>query len=549
MGVYTLPLHRVSSSLAAGFEDHHADIWCAPTQVGKSFRKSFPNFLNDALLNLFKLNPLDVTHHDKIAEEFGVTQSYNDLLVFKKPQTDAHRYYLLVYAIQMQKSRMGWSFSWSQMEGNNRAGAIVHLLLSSCHDAKESTIKYNSLSKEWIGDNMATTKVKRELYLKNITLNEKTIEEMVEDMVKNKESMLSQSMQVVIWYGKPLETFKTLDISAENAASILRRYSRVVSRGKTNSSMPYESVEVSFALQSCVTLLKESSRKLESGEIPGYSNDVDNYVEFDPYGVEAPLPQDAILGTLPSVNSNKVCDIFESSEWKDFSTNPDRITLRRFAEAWQAGVAKRNSDTRKKVSLLVVDRKKAPPPFFLTDDTFGIIQGDRKKNTTMPKATKKKPIPVLSKKHTPLGCEEMNKIIFLTMIWIPLYRAKKSIRISDWDEYPDKEQCMLELQFVIESQVCTSSADKVEPTQNISMKYKDRIDEKEMTPIFETKSHWAGALFLAECMTAMMTDVKSKGDAVEKMNKFIDAVYKTSQDTASYKDYDWLGDIGMFSCV
>jgi len=307
-------------------------------------------------------------------------------------ETPAHKYYVLVYSIQKKKTLPGTWSSWSQMEGNNRAGAMIHLLLSACYDAQEGTVRYGSLTKEWIADNMAQNDTKRKQYLHHLDSDPRSIGEMIRDKINIKTSMISSSIQIVVWYGKPLEEFITLGITAEKASKVLRAMSRTISKGKTNSSIPYESFEVSEALNTCVSSLMESCRKLEKGEIPGYSYDAGRYEEFDPEGMEDPLPDGAPEDQKRTVNKNRVCAIFESPLWMAFRTNPDSNTLQNFVNGWQAGVVVKNVDTSKNAAPLVVLNKTAPPPFFLDDRTFGVVSGDRKKSTTMPKKQIRSPI-------------------------------------------------------------------------------------------------------------------------------------------------------------
>ena len=548
IGDHSLPLHKVAGSKANGHEDYHADIWCAPQQ-GKSPTKSF---VDEKMTTIFRINPLDVRNHERIVEEFGIKNYYDKHLGLMNADTPALKYYVLVYCMQLKKLSGHLCFGWSQIEGNNRAGAMIHLLLSSCYDAQEGSVRYGSLTKEWIADNMAKSDDMRERYLLNLKNDKRSIKDMLRETINNEKSMINKTIQIVVWHGKSRAEFAASKTTAEEALSVLRTISRTISRAKTNSSTPFESVEISDGLANIHSLLMESSRKLEEGEIPGFSQGADRYVEFDPEGMEEPLPPGAPENLKRTVNKNRVCAIFESQEWTNFSTNPTSVNMKKFVDAWQAGVVKINVDTSKNAPhLVVVQSKRVPGPFFLSDHTLGDVQGDRKKSTTMPKSSGKNRQPVLSEKHTPLGCEEMNKIIFLTVVWIPLYRAKKGIPLNCWEDHSEKDKCMLELQFIIESQICTSFADKIEPTKNISKKYKQQLkgDKEDMTPISEERTHWAAALFLVECMISIVSNIESREDALARMNGFIDAVYRTSKDTASYKDYDWIGDLGMFhSC-
>jgi len=162
---------------------------------------------------------------------------------------------------------------------------------------------------------------------------------------------------------------------------------------------------------------------------------------------------------------------------------------------------------------------------------------------TEKKVSKKLTKPVNA--HVPLVCEEMNKMTILSAIFPAIYGAKHGLMLENWENSHEKSECTKELNYLVECYIWTSKCDTIgkKATEPYQTKY-PWVGDK--TPVSPDMRHWACALFIAESVVALLC-LKPTEDNKSLLHNYINCIFKAHADDSSYRDKDYVDDIGKIT--
>ena len=223
-----------------------------PTKQGTNQFLDYIQRKRDSL----KVNAFDRGNHKKILEDYpGSNEKYDDLL--QRIQEDhgrvrvVHAYQALVWAVSAARQELACDDDQQiqdaimcSIEGNNRVGALEHLLLLSEYNAKDGSLKCNTLKKPWFVKHLGAP-VHRDVYEITESFKDISIEDLVEEMVTSPISSLNKDLAPVrLWYGKTTddEAFQGKNIPMSLIAQLDRVKSRNIANDKQESVEPGENV-------------------------------------------------------------------------------------------------------------------------------------------------------------------------------------------------------------------------------------------------------------------------------------------------------------------
>ena len=468
------------------------------TSQGSDETNPWINWLRDLKL-LWDLNPMDEENHGKIATYYGCKDKYDAMVGDNEPKTRAQKFYKLLLCVQNVKVKRNnekdqINGSIAMMEGNHRWASLVYTALNAEFNELNGNVKIDTLTKEWLAPNVEVIGWDNVETLQELTKKKGSTREWVDDSFDSNDNVLNRKIRCVVYYGKTKEQVKELELTTEMIGRILEGHSEKLSEDKTGSVIPSETVTIGKVLKQ-VVMDFENNKKLVGGSIPTYGKHGGTYLAFPCSGAQGIVSE---------------CEIWKWDETKHFIQKPTIETSTRWKLKMKTplvNVAKNGKVTR--------TMKKTSPPFHVTDEALGSGFGEYLMSD---KRTKKGDNDTIKAKHMPLGVEEANKMLVLTMVFDCFYRAFHQIERRGWGENPKKKDAELELEYLLQTAIATKNMGTIGNKFNNSDERFGVFDQA--TPIQKERAHWGAALLVAEICDALMA-----GDRTRELKWFADAIY------------------------
>ena len=180
----------------------------------------FEKWLNENEGNL-DVNAFDSKTHSLILQRWDGSQKLYGENIEQHGQSEIKKYRLLLCAVSMKQQKSAYNSEEyfypiiNEIEGNNRLGALIHLLLGTAYNSAQGKLEVNTLNNTMIVDGLAT--------LPTIMLGEvkkkfkrfhpqDTINQVFEE---RRSTLYEGSISTVFIYGKPQDEFYTLVMDME----------------------------------------------------------------------------------------------------------------------------------------------------------------------------------------------------------------------------------------------------------------------------------------------------------------------------------------------
>jgi len=470
-------------------------------------------------------DPMEPKNHDMIVKHYDVENKYHFLVKkMKAEESKVLKNHIMMYCVQWARKakKKGLAGAMCMIEGNNRGCATVLTVCQSTFDGNRNVIEWNSLTPDWLAENVGTTGDQIESLKAH--LSDMNLTTLLESNYGDATQMLGKKVRIRLYYGIPRSEFKQMDISKQDVQEALVGYSALLSDHKRMSAVPPESIRMAESLLNVLKACRETS--LTEGEYGTYSKDGGQYIENEP--------------ATKDDNVVKPCLVLTSVEWEKYKKQPNWANLNAFRKRWPGGVMTKNKER------MISANKTTLPPFPLNDISIGRANGkyyasDRKKSK---KGEKKL-------KHLSLAQEEMLKFMLVAAIHHSVFRCKRRIPARGWDQYPEKNICEVEIQYICENLCFTSKTDGVGTKPRKIVADDPRFEVLQLkgdTPLSLHRQDWACTLFIADMFIALICK-NELDDGVASVNDFIDFIYKAHYDDTNYNDFDFVDTFGKCGIV